>query len=83
MKKYVKPELFYERFELSQHIADCQWEMQFAVGTCHATPDKNHMGRSPNLFTTDNGNCFIKDNNWQNYCYQPGTDDDSPKLSFS
>ena len=25
MKKYVKPEIYYENFELSQHIADCGW----------------------------------------------------------
>lgn len=26
MKKYVKPELFYEHFELSTHIANCIFE---------------------------------------------------------
>lgn len=26
MKKYVKPELFYEQFELTTHIANCVWE---------------------------------------------------------
>ena len=26
MKKYVKPELFYERFELAQQIATCQYD---------------------------------------------------------
>ena len=29
MKNYVKPELFYERYELSQHIADCAWEVNY------------------------------------------------------
>lgn len=28
VKKYVKPELFYEHYELSQHIADCTWEWE-------------------------------------------------------
>lgn len=27
MKKYVKPELFYESFELSQHIAGCNLQI--------------------------------------------------------
>lgn len=27
MKKYVKPELFYESFELSQHIAGCSLQI--------------------------------------------------------
>ena len=30
MKKYVKPELYYERFELTQTIADCAWQMNNA-----------------------------------------------------
>ena len=28
MKAYVKPELFYERYELSKHIADCGIEFK-------------------------------------------------------
>lgn len=40
MKKYVKPELFYERYELSQHIADCAFELnQGDVSTCSAVMD--------------------------------------------
>lgn len=27
MKKYVKPELFFENYELSQHIAACAWDL--------------------------------------------------------
>lgn len=30
MKKYVKPELFFERYELSQHIANCTWDLNLA-----------------------------------------------------
>ena len=30
MKKYVKPELFFERYELSQHIAACTWDLNSA-----------------------------------------------------
>ena len=47
MKKYVKPELFYERYELSEHIADCLWEWQdyTAKEVCVAHPDeKLEMG---------------------------------------
>ena len=28
MKPYIKPELYYENFELSQHIAACAYDMQ-------------------------------------------------------
>lgn len=38
MKKYVKPELFYESFELSQHIAGCNLQVQAAdVVNCTAS----------------------------------------------
>ena len=26
-KKYEKPKIIYEKFDLSQHIADCAWEL--------------------------------------------------------
>lgn len=35
MKKYVKPELFYERYELNQHIAACAYDLNYAdQNTC-------------------------------------------------
>ena len=38
MKKYVKPELFYESFELSQHIAGCNLQINYAdVINCKAS----------------------------------------------
>lgn len=41
MKKYIKPELFYENFELSQHIAFCAWDMPESkkVEECYADSD--------------------------------------------
>lgn len=73
MKKYVKPELFYERYELSQHIADCQWEMNHATKeSCVALPDQD-----PFFLPLDWGTLFTEqprcDNvDWENYCYQTG-----------
>lgn len=38
MKTYVKPELFFESFELAQHIAGCSLKLEFGdVGDCGAT----------------------------------------------
>ncbi len=38
MKTYVKPELFFESFELSQHIAGCNLTLESVdVGVCSAT----------------------------------------------
>ena len=41
MKKYVKPELFFESYELSQNIAACGWDMknQNQPGDCKAEGD--------------------------------------------
>ena len=41
VKKYIKPELFYEHYELSQHIADCAWEWDNLTNkdVCYAVPD--------------------------------------------
>lgn len=34
MKKYVKPELFYENYELSQYVASCVAKWNHAEGGC-------------------------------------------------
>lgn len=83
MKKYVKPELFYERFELNQHIADCDWEQKTpANSTCVAKPDAGTFGEGypETLFTSTT--CTIDAEISQDYCYQPGANG-SPKLLVS
>lgn len=77
MRKYVKPVLFYEHYELSQHIADCHWELiSVNEDTCQAKADDNHFGGTyseGNLFTIDKG-CYYNEENYQEYCYENGTD---------
>lgn len=75
MKKYVKPELFYERFELNQHIADCMWEMTASNKTvCSAAPDAN-MGYNPgNLFIDSLAACTLKDHQYGDFCYENAAD---------
>ena len=75
MKKYVKPELVYERFELTQHIADCAWELTNATKeTCSAQADPDYLPGFPNLFMSDTNGCIlIPGTNYQNYCYHDGT----------
>ena len=74
MKKYVKPELFFEQFELSQHIADCAWELLTPTkDTCSATSDLDILGVLPNLFMNENNGCaLIPGDNYQQICYQDG-----------
>lgn len=55
MKAYVKPELFYERYELSQHIANCDIEVKFADhNSCVGYADDG-LGWNAAVF-------FVKDN---------------------
>lgn len=74
MKKYVKPELFYEQFELTQHIADCAWELTNSTkDTCHAQADPDYLPGFPNLFMHDASGCvLIPGINYQDYCYHDG-----------
>ena len=73
MKKYVKPEIFIEKFELSKHIADCAWELQSGNSeSCHATPDPEKLaGIDGNLF--NESNCeWAPGVNSDVYCYTNG-----------
>ncbi len=74
MKKYVKPELFYEQFELSQHIADCAWELTNSTKeTCSALADPDFLPGLPNLFmNSENGCVLIPGENYGDYCYHDG-----------
>lgn len=72
MKNYVKPELFYERYELSQHIADCAWEYKNATGDgCDLVADLNQIGDEGTLF---NDGCSIPLSKYEEYCYQNSAD---------
>ena len=78
MKKYVKPELFYERYELSQHIADCAWELQSGDGaSCNAAADQVKIpGEDLFLLVAENAICDISPEVDERYCYQPGNGGD-------
>lgn len=79
MKPYVKPELFYESFEMNQSIAACRWDVVSAdANNCKAWYD-------PELTNKGTGN---PENTWyifanervcegnvvdpEAYCYMPG-----------
>lgn len=77
MKKYVKPELFYEQFELSTHIAACEIDYvdpngartHSNMGACAGYPGTG-LGLDPNVpvFTQD-GICEMV-----YYCYTNGVE---------
>ena len=71
MKKYVKPELFFESYELSQSIAACGWDLNYAdPNSCTATGDSNH-GIPGILIFTELAKC---DNVPEGYCYENSSD---------
>lgn len=75
MKPYVKPELFYESFELSQSVAACGWDMsnQSDKHSCTALGDED-WGRFPvNLFT-ETPRCDVAEEKAEAYCYEVSSD---------
>lgn len=71
MKKYVKPELFYEHYELNQHIADCQWEYTQAQDICVAQGDADDGLGAYQMFS--NGSCNVTPGDFEDFCYHDGT----------
>lgn len=75
MKKYVKPELFYERYELSTHVAACNME---SVST-----DENNCAKQwfegrgwnfPGSMFSDDVSCSYGIEFIQQYCYTNAQD---------
>lgn len=77
MKKYVKPMITLERFELTQNIAACAWDLNYDnQNNCAASPDDDFFFGSVNgnLFTQSNNDCkLIAGVNYEDYCYQNGS----------
>ena len=67
MKKYVKPELFYERFELSQQIAACDYDSKGTLSdeSCSFEGMNKDFGVSMKIFLTQDTCDVIADS----YCY--------------
>lgn len=78
MKKYVKPELFYEHFELAQHIANCYWELNSASETS-CVAEAEDQGQGFTLFMTAKGCEAGPDNkSYEQYCLHTGTEGGAP-----
>lgn len=81
MKPYVKPELFFESYELNQNVAACGWDLKFATKE-DCTADFDTIGnntdyqpdRYPPLFT-EQPRCDSTPEMHNDYCYQNGADD--------
>lgn len=68
MKEYVKPELYYESFELSQHIAACDLKLsQGSVTDCFVELDRLNGTATGGFISTSV--CIFP---LEDYCYTNG-----------
>lgn len=75
MKKYVKPELILEHYELSNTIADCSFEIQLGdPSSCVANGDSEDGLGNCVLFMNKEQGCVHTPDIFEFYCYQNGAD---------
>lgn len=75
MKKYVKPDLYYEDFQLSVHIAACAWDMSNSSSpeVCSAISDAdNTLGYPADVVVFTNKSLCAAEPEY--YCYTNGTE---------
>ena len=73
MKTYVKPELFYERYELSKHIAACAWDLNHdSKESCAALSDIEWGGDGTTTLFTVTATCEVDESRSEMYCYTNG-----------
>lgn len=85
MKTYEKPQIFFESFEVSQHVAACGWDMSNSVTpeNCSAVGDSVDFTNPPiTIFVEGNSQCLISKDP-QLYCYENSTDDESTMRVFN
>lgn len=79
MKKYVKPMLVYENFELNHSIANCSPAMNHSQTTCDYDSDELYglIGSDETVFNS--GSCTMTleqfKSIYEGYCIQTGTGD--------
>lgn len=77
MKKYVKPVLFYEHYELSEQIAACAYDLNYADesscrGNGYLGTDVGYPSDMILIGEVGVDGCQIVP---EMYCYQPGSGD--------
>lgn len=73
-KSYVKPELFYESFVLSQHIAACGIDVnQGNTNECTPTLDPDFWFDNSTVFNNSRNDCSMDISAIEVYCYTAGT----------
>ena len=71
MKKYVKPELIFERFELSQQIAACDYKGSFSdESSCTFTGKNKEFNEVMTIFLDAGKGCLVET---EDFCYYGST----------
>lgn len=75
-KAYEKPRAYVERFELSQHIAACAWDMtnQSNESMCVATADTEWGLPGGLTMFTESPRCTVTPDIFEDYCYTSSTE---------
>lgn len=82
MKTYEKPQIFFESFEVSQHVAACGWDMSNSVTpeNCSAVGDNVDFTNPPfTIFVEGNNKCLDKYDSGR-FCYENSTDDSTMRV---
>lgn len=74
MKKYVKPELYYENFELSHTIANCSPAMNHSKDSCtYDSGDFPFLNDGETVFSEGNCSYTLNEIGYEDYCIQTNT----------
>lgn len=78
MKKYIKPTIMLERYDLSQNIAACAWVMNNSPEAgCVGEADEENWGTGMDGFLFADS-CNYHVNDFGGYCYQNSADGTAP-----
>lgn len=77
MKKYVKPELFYESFELSEQIALGCSELMSSLATLRDATKDCVVDLGGTTLLVDNATCTANPDKLEGYCYFAGSGDNA------
>ena len=79
MKTYVKPQLYFESYELSQNIAACGYDMNSSFGSCtaKADPTQGLPDFGLTFFLDGQKGCDVQP---EYYCYENGSGDVAYRL---
>lgn len=72
-KTYEKPLVYYERFELSQHVANCAWELNSGENVCGYKGETGLGLDEIGVIINDTTEGCVE-REYQAYCYTNGGD---------